>query len=274
MRAVAVAAVAVVLASILGGCLPQRAEGSCPISGQWSCGNHHAAFGVVDDVSNPTHATHATHTSYCRLVASSHAPAPSITSDPAAADAAGGLLFSISSAPTHFNAIFAITNNNNNNNNNSSSNIALVARFKDNTTTSTLVWTESPLAPTLLPCLVWTRASLVEPYPMLSQGQFTGLPVPASPDPLVQYQWDSTANQSSLQIFFTAATAVYGVTPSTAFTNPQSLVNRTAGASVGVVSEGVLVLDFGYECAGWLEMQLSDPLPAGTELQMSISEVS
>lgn len=118
----------------------------------------------------------------------------------------------------------------------------------------------------------WTLAPLTEPYAPLGGGDYDGQPVPWSPDPLSNYVWTPDVNQTELQVFFDSAAAIYSVTPASAFNGTASLVGRLGGSLVNVHGPGTLVVDFGFECAGWLEMQTS-ATPADLALTMSISEV-
>ena len=120
-------------------------------------------------------------------------------------------------------------------------------------------------------CREWVRAPLLEPYPAIHGGDYSGTPAPFSPDPLVAYQWPPSVNASLLQIYMGGATSVYSATPSS-FSGLDTLVNRTDGSKVEVLHPGTLVLDFGFECAGWLEMH-APSLPADVYMTMSISEV-
>ena len=111
-----------------------------------------------------------------------------------------------------------------------------------------------------------------QPYKWLNGGAFSSSPRPGSPfspDPLFNYLWDKSVNQSQLQI--------YGLHPVQASTDQQgsflqleTLVQQrgyppniiptqppTYSAAVQVLSPGAFRLDFGIESAGWLEL-LSD----------------
>ena len=50
---------------------------------------------------------------------------------------------------------------------------------------------------------------LTEPYRVLNGGRFSGRTVVWSPDPLVDFEWDSGVDSSKLQIFFDAPTDIY-----------------------------------------------------------------
>eukprot|EP00048_Salpingoeca_helianthica_P004759 m.80649 g.80649 ORF g.80649 m.80649 type:complete len:921 (+) comp13333_c0_seq4:81-2843(+) len=117
----------------------------------------------------------------------------------------------------------------------------------------------------------WERAPLVEPYPALHGGQFVGPAQVLSPDPLANYVWNSSVDPTVLQVYMDGADAIYSAVPPTSFLNSASLIHTIMGSSLRVVGPGTLVLDFGFECGGWLEIQANADL-TNTKWEMSISE--
>ena len=101
-----------------------------------------------------------------------------------------------------------------------------------------------------------------EPWPPLSGGSFSGLPAPQSPDPLIQYVWPLDAvNDTILQIYQIPAVAISLLpgTETSAFTNISSAVESIA-CEIHVIGNGTLVIDFGVELAGWIELDVMDLL--------------
>lgn len=140
-------------------------------------------------------------------------------------------------------------------------------------------------------------AQVTEPWRPLHGGCFSGTRVRESPDPLVSYRWDDPKAGDSLQIYTRTPVSMQGF-PRSAFMSsvkeggpaptipiaaglseaayrggrrPAGLADGglIAGLSIAVKGTGSLRLDFGVECAGWLEFD-SDDLPDSVE--MSISE--
>ena len=84
----------------------------------------------------------------------------------------------------------------------------------------------------LLCCILHACTALIEPYPWINGGSFSGPAVPLSPDPLVQYQW-STGVAKQLQVYNVTPAAVTSNTESS-FGNLQSLVSDPYAANVEV----------------------------------------
>lgn len=105
-----------------------------------------------------------------------------------------------------------------------------------------------------------------EPYPYISTGSFSGPAVPLSPDPLVAYRWPHPKAADGLEIYLEQPKTVTADI-SSAFTNLQSLTG--AKPEVTVRGTGSIQMDFGRECAGWLEFDSPDLIGS---VEMSISE--
>ena len=104
------------------------------------------------------------------------------------------------------------------------------------------------------------QAQVKEPYKPLHGGNYTGLPVQASPDPLIRYQWNNPKATDSLQLYFLQPKKI-SATPVNAFRQNKSLIT--------VTGKGDLLFDFGMENAGWLEFDSPD---LADSIEMSISE--
>lgn len=115
----------------------------------------------------------------------------------------------------------------------------------------------------------------IEPYQYLNGGAFNGPTNPLSPDPLLTYRWGTGVNTSALQIYdmLPISVSVTPGTPSSSFTNLQSLVNADGNASVTVNGAGGFMVDIGVESASWLEFDSPDLLAADlANIQLSVSE--
>ncbi len=108
--------------------------------------------------------------------------------------------------------------------------------------------------------------SIIEPYPPLNGGAFSGSPVPESPDPLISYHWHAAHASDSLQIYTLRPARVWTDAPGS-FENLPSLVRGKP--AVTVKGTGSIRLDFGVESAAWLEFDSPDLVGNVT---MSISE--
>jgi tetratricopeptide (TPR) repeat protein len=108
--------------------------------------------------------------------------------------------------------------------------------------------------------------SIIEPYPPLHGGAFSGSPVPESPDPLISYRWQTTHASDGLQIYTLRPARVWTDAPGS-FANLTSLVRGKQ--EVTVKGKGSIRLDFGVESAAWLEFDSPD---LAGNVTMSISE--
>ena len=104
---------------------------------------------------------------------------------------------------------------------------------------------------------------LLPPYAPLHGGSFSGKPISASPDPLVQYQWLDPRSTDELQSY-ALTPASFDFSPPYSFqpTGPQPF-------PVLVMGEGSIRFDFGVESAAWLEFDSDD---FSGSVEMSISE--
>ncbi len=87
-----------------------------------------------------------------------------------------------------------------------------------------------------------------------------------SPDPLAHVHWPAPSASDDLEVFVLIPVAVEADTPDTA-SDLQSLCAESSRATVS--GPGTIAVDFGVECAGWLEFDSPD-YPGG--VQLSISE--
>ena len=65
---------------------------------------------------------------------------------------------------------------------------------------------------------IWGASPIVEPYPYVSRGSFSGPAVPASPDPLVRYRWPNPKPSDGLEIYLRQPESVT-CDPTSSFTN-------------------------------------------------------
>ena len=113
---------------------------------------------------------------------------------------------------------------------------------------------------------------IIEPYPAIYGGHYQNDSYLSqySFDPLINYVWNlSSINNTALQI--------YNVTPKYAYTNHQgsfenieSIYSTPDDINVIIYGPGTIVIDFGFENAGWLEIDSNDCNDNG--LTLSISE--
>ncbi len=115
--------------------------------------------------------------------------------------------------------------------------------------------------------LVQGRSPITEPYPPLSGGAFSGTPVPLSPDPLVAYQWRHPQGSDGLQYYVLRPAAVSTQTPG-AFLGLKSAL--TSQCDITVQGAGAIRVDFGTECAAWIEFDSPDF--NGGRVKMGVSE--
>lgn len=105
--------------------------------------------------------------------------------------------------------------------------------------------------------LLGGRSPIGEPYEYVadSAGGFTGKAQEYSPDPLVQYRWDDISADDELEIFIKRPVAAVSDTPES-FSGLEAV--NEAPTDICVSSPGTIMLDFGVECAGWLEIDSAD----------------
>ena len=110
----------------------------------------------------------------------------------------------------------------------------------------------------LAAALVVAVAAAPEPWLPLHGGAFTGPPVPLSPDPLVRYVWDASADVTQLQVFNVTGIAaeLLPPTPTASFEGWDSLASPAP--HVRVSGPGAVAVDFGVELPGWLELDSPD----------------
>jgi hypothetical protein len=104
------------------------------------------------------------------------------------------------------------------------------------------------------------EAQIKEPYKPLHGGNYSGPAVPASPDPLIRYQWKNPKVADSLQLYFLQPKKITGIPV-------QSFVQNNN--AITVTGKGDLLFDFGTESAGWIEFESDD---LADSVEMSISE--
>ncbi len=112
---------------------------------------------------------------------------------------------------------------------------------------------------------VWQRSPAPQPYSYLTANN-TGVTNPLSPDPLINWQWDTIHENDNLQIYTLRPVKVSADKPAS-FENTGSAVR--AGTRITVKGTGDLMFDFGQENAAWLEFDSKD---LDGQVEMSISE--
>ena len=113
---------------------------------------------------------------------------------------------------------------------------------------------------------IWGSSPITEPYEYVADGSFSGEEQPYSPDPLVNYRWDNPTADDDLEIFLRK--------PVSATTEQEDAFQRldsatTDNVDIEVTGEGTILLDFGVEFAGWLEIDSPD---LSGELTLGVSE--
>jgi alpha-L-rhamnosidase len=109
------------------------------------------------------------------------------------------------------------------------------------------------------------HSAIKQPYPVLHGGAFDGPQVKDSPDPLVRYRWKNPQASDGLQIFAIMPVAVVADVAA-AF---DGLASATTGkTNITVNGPGSIRLDFGVECAAWIEFDSPD-CPGGVEMGIS-----
>jgi hypothetical protein len=96
------------------------------------------------------------------------------------------------------------------------------------------------------------------PYPPLTGralGNYSRLPgSQLSPDPLVLHRWPDDTPYNRMQLHVRAPRSIDAGASAASFDGLDSLVGRVAGGHATVRAPGTLVIDFGAEFAGWVEM--------------------
>ncbi len=109
-------------------------------------------------------------------------------------------------------------------------------------------------------------SAIKQPYPVLNGGAFDGAPIKDSPDPLVAYRWENPQVGDGLQIYAISPVAVVADVAA-AF---DGLASATTGKTdITVKGPGSIRLDFGVECAAWIEFDSPD---CPGDVEMGISE--
>ena len=122
----------------------------------------------------------------------------------------------------------------------------------------------------VLPVFAAEAPPITEPYPMINLSFNTGSSVPASPDPLVSYEWPAGYNVTGLQVYEITRAANISAMPESAFTGLGTLTS--ALPHVTFESAGALRLDFGREHAAWFEFTSADLGGGAPSVQAAISE--
>ena len=110
------------------------------------------------------------------------------------------------------------------------------------------------------------RSPISEPYGYVQGGSFSGASIPESPDPLVRYRWDNPKAADALEIYLLPPKTISADAPSS-FGDLQSLAGDFPNATV--TGAGSIRIDFGVECAAWVEFDSPD---CGGDVKMSLSE--
>jgi len=113
---------------------------------------------------------------------------------------------------------------------------------------------------------VFGVSPITEPYPYVSNGSFSGPLITASPDPLVSYRWPEVKATDGLEIYIMKPVAVSSDNDGS-FENLNSLTGDSPLVTVN--GTGSLKIDFGVECAAWIEFDTPD---CQGDVEMSISE--
>lgn len=109
------------------------------------------------------------------------------------------------------------------------------------------------------------RSAIDEPYEYISGGALSGEDRVLSPDPLVSYVWEDDSDDE-LQIYIRRPVEA-AAEPQGAFSALESAASEQIRISVG--AKGSITLDFGTECAGWLEVDIPD---LSGEITLGVSE--
>lgn len=110
------------------------------------------------------------------------------------------------------------------------------------------------------------ESPIQEPYSYLTGSGFSGKPQKYSPDPLVAYQWAKSAPEDELELFLQSPVLIQ-TSPSNHF--KQIETESEPVGQILVTGPGRILLDFGTEFAGWLE--IDSPNLSG-DITLGISE--
>ena len=110
------------------------------------------------------------------------------------------------------------------------------------------------------------RSPIAQPYAYVHGGSRVGVSIAESPDPTINYRWNSIKNEDDLQIYVLRP-KVATPTPAQSFANLASLTSSSP--NVEVKGAGSIRLDFGVESGAWIEFDSPD---LAGEVEMSISE--
>ncbi|MEI7987224.1 MAG: alpha-L-rhamnosidase C-terminal domain-containing protein [Armatimonadota bacterium] len=110
------------------------------------------------------------------------------------------------------------------------------------------------------------RSPIAQPYAYVHGGSHVGLPIAESPDPTINYRWNTIKNEDDLQIYVLRPKLVVSKTPQL-FGNLASLTSSSPNVEVKGI--GSIRLDFGVESGAWIEFDSPD---LAGDVEMSISE--
>ena len=108
-----------------------------------------------------------------------------------------------------------------------------------------------------------------EPYAVLGGGACTGRPAPLSPDPMASYQWGRAVDTTPLQLFTRSPVGVTVRTGAGNVTGAASATTRTPAITVS--GSCTVLLDFGAEMPGWLELDSAD-LASAAAVRLGVGE--
>lgn len=118
----------------------------------------------------------------------------------------------------------------------------------------------------MLEHLINKRSPVKEPYEYIKDGNVTAGKSGISPDPLYGYRWEAPRAEDDLQIFCMTPVSAKTENPS-AFLEYNTLTEESP--QMTVCGTGTVLLDFGTEAAGWLEVDIPD---LTGEITLGISE--
>lgn len=99
------------------------------------------------------------------------------------------------------------------------------------------------------------ESPISEPYEYIFGGSFSGTAEPFSPDPLVAYRWANPTASDGLEIYLKSPETLTATEPKS-FSGLDSAVSGKT--EIKVTGPGTIVIDFGCELAGWLEIDSAD----------------
>ena len=110
------------------------------------------------------------------------------------------------------------------------------------------------------------RSPIAQPYAYVNGGMLVGKPIPESPDPTINYRWNTIKNEDDLQIYVLRPKVAVS-SPPQSFGNIASMTSSSP--NVEVKGTGSIRLDFGVESGAWIEFDSPD---LAGDVEMSISE--